>query len=106
MTIRAELGDAVDKNLGQTLRAISQDIRDEYLQPHETPWIIGFSGGKDSTLLAQLVFEVLLELAPRERRRTVHVVANDTLVESPVLARHLVAVLERMTKAVSPFESR
>ncbi|PDT43970.1 DNA phosphorothioation system sulfurtransferase DndC [Sinorhizobium fredii] len=102
MNIRAELGDGVDKNLGQTLRAISQDMREEYLQPHETPWIIGFSGGKDSTLLAQLVFEMLLELAPRERRRTVHVVANDTLVESPVLARHLDAVLERMMKAVSP----
>jgi len=102
MKVRAELDTTVVKNLGQTLRAISQDLRDEYLQPHETPWIIGFSGGKDSTLLAQLVFEMLLELAPRERRRTVHVVANDTLVESPVLARHLDTVLERMSKAVSP----
>ncbi len=86
----------------EKLSAIALDLRDEYRQTHQTPWIIGFSGGKDSTLLLQLVLEMLLTLSPRERKRTIHVVANDTLVESPVLARHLDNVLEKLSAAVGP----
>jgi DNA sulfur modification protein DndC len=88
--------------LGNRLRLILADLREEYFQPHTIPWILGFSGGKDSTLLAQLVFEMLLSLPPRKRQRPVHVVANDTLVESPVIASHLDMVLERMRSAVEP----
>lgn len=87
-------------SLGGKLKAVLADLRDEYVQPHSTPWIIGFSGGKDSTLLAQLVFEMLLALPPRLRTRRVHVVANDTLVESPVIANHLQSVLERIGGSV------
>ncbi|MGH7027480.1 DNA phosphorothioation system sulfurtransferase DndC [Brevundimonas sp.] len=94
-------GDRVP-TLPEKLAAIAADLREEYRQPHNTPWIIGFSGGKDSTLLAQLVFEMLLNLPPSQRRRPVHLVANDTLVESPVLARHLDAVLDRIGGAVGP----
>ncbi len=93
---------AVDLTLGDRVRRIRADLRDEYLQPHQQPWIVGFSGGKDSTLLAQLVLEMILELPPRMRQRQVHIVANDTLVESPVLARHLEAALARMEAAVAP----
>lgn len=89
-------------DLSKSLREIRADLRDEYLQAHDTPWIIGFSGGKDSTLLAQLVMDMLLDLPPSARRRPVHLVANDTLVESPVLGRHLDAVLARISAAVGP----
>lgn len=92
----------VDMSLGAKLGGIMSQLKDEYLQEHSTPWIIGFSGGKDSTLLAQLVLEMLLSLPPRRRNRTVHVVANDTLVESPVIASHLDQVLERIRKAIMP----
>lgn len=89
-------------SLGAKLGGIMSQLKEEYLQEHRTPWIIGFSGGKDSTLLAQLVLEMLLSLPPRRRTRSVHVVANDTLVESPVIARHLDQVLDRIRKAVVP----
>lgn len=89
-------------SLGERVRAILDDLKDEYLQPHASPWIVGFSGGKDSTLLAQLVLEMVLDLPPRLRTRPIHIVANDTLVESPVLARHLDAVLGRLAAAVTP----
>jgi DNA sulfur modification protein DndC len=69
---------------GAKLKAIRRDLREEYLQPHDKPWIIGFSGGKDSTLLAHLVIECLLAIPPDERKRRVYLVCNDTLVESPV----------------------
>ncbi len=88
--------------LGARLREILADLKDEYNADHDYPWIIGFSGGKDSTALVQLVFEMLLALPPRQRTRRVHVVANDTLVESPVIASHLDAVLERIGAAIRP----
>ncbi|MDW8340460.1 MAG: phosphoadenosine phosphosulfate reductase family protein [Geminicoccaceae bacterium] len=75
------------------------DLRDEYRQPHADPWILCFSGGKDSTLVAHLVFEMLLDLAPDERRRPVHVVANDTLVESPLVIAHIRRVLGEIEHA-------
>lgn len=90
------------QSLTDKVHDIVADLRDEYLQPHTIPWILGFSGGKDSTLLAQLVFDMLLDLPPRQRKRTVHIVANDTLVESPVIARHLASVLARLQSAVAP----
>jgi len=60
-------------DLPQRLAGIRADMKDEYLQDHTTPWIVGFSGGKDSTIVLQLVFEMLLELPPSKRRRHVHV---------------------------------
>ena len=89
-------------DLSVRLRDIVADLRYEYEQSHAVPWIIGFSGGKDSTLLTQLVWEMLLDLPPSKRRRPVHLVANDTLVESPVLTRHLDAVLARIAAAIGP----
>ncbi|MEI7870442.1 MAG: phosphoadenosine phosphosulfate reductase family protein [Candidatus Methylumidiphilus sp.] len=66
------------------------DIRCEYLLDNQNyPWIIGFSGGKDSTLVAQLVFEALLNISPSQRNRPIHIVSNDTLVESPLVMAHL-----------------
>jgi DNA sulfur modification protein DndC len=81
------------------LRAAQTDIREEYLAAHNDPWIIGFSGGKDSTLVAQLVFEMLLDLAPSDRIRPVHVLCNDTLVESPVLMAYIDRMLDRLRLA-------
>ncbi len=68
----------------EKLKAVRQEIREEYLEPHSKPWIIGFSGGKDSTLLLHFVVEMLLTVSPDERKRPVYIVCNDTLVESPV----------------------
>lgn len=65
-------------------------ICDEYLSHTQNyPWIVGFSGGKDSTLVVHAVFDALLSIAPSRRTRPVHIVSNDTLVESPPVTAHL-----------------
>ena len=64
------------------LDSVRAELLDEYRQSHSAPWIVGYSGGKDSTLVAHLVFEMLMELPPSLRVRPVHIVGNDTLVES------------------------
>ncbi len=60
------------------------------------PWICGYSGGKDSTAVVQLVWEALSELPIDQRKKTVHVISTDTLVESPVVALWATRSLEKM----------
>ena len=85
-------------------------LRKEYLKQHSDPWVIAYSGGKDSTLLLQLVWEMVSGLGPEERRRRIHVVGNDTLVESPSVIGHLRTTMERIGEAAAsqglPIETR
>ncbi len=83
--------------------AIRLEMEDEYLQDHQSPWIIGYSGGKDSTLVTHLAFEMLMSLPPSKRKRQVHIVANDTLVESPLVVRHITESLSEIRDAASAF---
>jgi DNA sulfur modification protein DndC len=87
-------------DLPERLASVRADMKEEYLQDHQMPWIVGFSGGKDSTIVLQLVFEMLLELPPSKRRRHVHVLSNDTLVESPVLQNFIDDTLDQVREAV------
>lgn len=81
-------------------RWVVSEIKDEYLNESQRyPWIIGFSGGKDSTLVAHAVFEALLEIPPSKRTRHIYVVSNDTLVESPLVIAHLNDVSARIKAA-------
>ena len=75
----------------------------------DIPWVIGYSGGKDSTATLQLVWYALAELPDWQRtRKTVHVISTDTLVESPVIARwverSLDCIREESAKQGMPFE--
>jgi DNA sulfur modification protein DndC len=83
--------------------AIRAEMIDEYLQPHDHPWIIGFSGGKDSTLVTHLAFEMLMSLPPSQRRRHIHIVSNDTLVESPLVIVHQKRVLTQIEEGANVF---
>ena len=87
--------------LREKLRGIRQELRAEYLQPHDKPWMIGFSGGKDSTLLAHLVLECLMSVAPDERKRRVFIVSNDTLVESPIFQSFVERLLGQLSDGVA-----
>ena len=83
------------------LRSIRQELRAEYLQPHDKPWMIGFSGGKDSTLLAHLVLDCLMSVAPDDRKRRVFIVSNDTLVESPIFQSFVDRLLVQLSEGVA-----
>ena len=85
------------------VQSIRRDIAAEYTEPHKYPWIIGFSGGKDSTLVTHLVFEHLLSLPASERTRPVYVVSNDTLVESPLVIAHVRTVMDEIQAAAGAF---
>ena len=75
-------------DLPARLAAVRDTLRTEFTRDDGDPWIVAYSGGKDSTLLLHLVWEVAAATEP-ERRRPLYVVANDTLVESPLVIGHL-----------------
>lgn len=65
----------------------------------QRPWIIGFSGGKDSTALLQLVWMALKNIPHKKRNRKIYVVCNDTLVENPVITEYVFDVLKKIQQA-------
>ena len=67
------------------IREVIETIKGLYLEDM-IPWICGYSGGKDSTAVVQLVWMALSELPKDKLKKTVHVISTDTLVESPVVA--------------------
>jgi len=77
-----------------------RSVREEYLDSVQNfPWVIGFSGGKDSTVVVQIIFEALLSIPPSQRIREVHIVSNDTMVESPAILAHLDQVTAKIENA-------
>ena len=90
----------VEQPISDAWKDIVQHVKDEYLSPvQDYPWIVGFSGGKDSTVVAHAVFEALLAIPPSLRTRPVHIVSNDTMVESPLVMAHLDDVTARIAEA-------
>lgn len=67
---------------------IIQEMAMVYKHDHR-PWLIGFSGGKDSTLLCCLVFEMLKRLDKNQITKKVYVVSSDTLVENPIVKEYM-----------------
>jgi DNA sulfur modification protein DndC len=82
------------------LAALRNEIRELY-QADPIPWIIGYSGGKDSTAVVQLVWQSIEELPPIRRTKAIHVISTDTLVENPVVAKWVEVSLEEMKQAAS-----
>ena len=92
----------------RTTDDIHQEIQQVYLE-NARPWVIGYSGGKDSTTALQLVWYALSELPPEERKYPVYVISSDTLVETPVIVNYVTGTLNKL-EAVAyeekmPFET-
>lgn len=83
------------------LQYIEQEIIDQFIYDEsDRPWIIGFSGGKDSTMLLQVVWRALKKMDPFFlKQRMIYVVCNDTLVENPRIVKFIRKTLDRIQVA-------
>jgi len=95
------------KNRGQALSEsvlekksfadVFEEIRTVYLNDNR-PWIIGFSGGKDSTCMVQLVWNALSALPSEKLTKKIYIISSNTLVEAPQIAERITDSLDRMEK--------
>ncbi len=86
MAISNGLVDSIPSILG-SLNEIYEEIRQTYLRD-DYPWVIGYSGGKDSTTALQLIWLALEQLPVAQRSKPIYVISTDTLVETPMIVDH------------------
>lgn len=79
----------------ETITGLMETIQNLYLSD-DIPWMIGYSGGKDSTAALQLVWMSIEGLPVGQRKKPIHVMNTDTLVESPVVSKWVERSLETM----------
>jgi DNA sulfur modification protein DndC len=80
-----------------TIARLIDEILELY-QADTIPWVVGYSGGKDSTATLQLVWLALSRLSPASRRKPVYVISTDTLVENPIVAAWVARSLDHMAE--------
>ena len=93
-----------DLKINTLFDSLVESVTKEYINDKQNyPWIIGFSGGKDSSLVAHIVFQVILNIRPSKRTRDIYIVSNDTLVESPLVVEHITKQLSLIDEAAKNF---
>lgn len=96
-------------NTGTKFTEAKELVKEVYLMD-ERPWVVGFSGGKDSTAVVQLVFQALQELDASQLHKKVYVISSDTQVETPLIIDKITRTLGRIQKKALelglPFETQ
>lgn len=88
------------KRAGLDLVALQQHIRTVYAAD-DRPWVIGYSGGKDSTCALQLIWSAIRALPEGKRRKPIFVLSSDTLVETPVIVNYIDETLAAINAAAA-----
>ncbi len=84
----------------KSLDEIHSEIKQVYLAD-KRPWVIGYSGGKDSTTVLQLVWYAIKELPVEKRKKPIHVISSDTLVETPIIVDFINRTLKNINDAAA-----
>ena len=73
------------------------DLGALYLETGDIPWVVGLSGGKDSTALTMHLLETMEQLPPPIRnQKRVFITCVNTLVEAPPVINHVHRFIERL----------
>jgi DNA sulfur modification protein DndC len=80
------------------IQALTTEIQELYCLD-QIPWVVGYSGGKDSTATLQLVWNAISKLPPEKRSKPIHVITTDTGVENPYVAAWVKSSLTQMELA-------
>ena len=73
------------------------NLRELFFETGDIPWIVGLSGGKDSTAVTMYLLETLESLPPHIRRKkTCYVTCVNTLVEAPPVIDHVHSFIEEL----------
>ena len=78
-----------------SLKDVYESIQEVYLSD-QRPWVVGYSGGKDSTCALQLVWNAVAKLPSEQRQKPIYVISSDTLVETSIIVRYIDKNLENI----------
>lgn len=90
----------MEDSLESRVAIANRNTQDLYLSD-DLPWVIGYSGGKDSTATLQLVWNAVAQLPEENRSKPIYVISTDTLVENPVVAIWVQNSLKTMGEAAA-----
>ena len=86
--------------LQEKIQSVKTRLKKEFLADTR-PWVVTFSGGKDSTTVLQLVVEMLLDLSTEEKDlKKVYVVSSDTGVEMPIIEDYTTNKIDQIDKFI------
>lgn len=87
-----------ERGFRDTIASVIRQTQELYLSD-TIPWVVGYSGGKDSTASLALIWTAVSQLAPHERIKPIYVISTDTLVENPIVSSWVTLSLDRMKHA-------
>ncbi|WP_122893894.1 DNA phosphorothioation system sulfurtransferase DndC [Arcobacter peruensis] len=91
-------------NIEKRIEETKQLLKEQYLAD-ERPWVVTFSGGKDSSTVLHLTVEVLQELKKENKdTKTVHIVSSDTRVEMPLIDQYFFKKIDQLKKFINQNE--
>ena len=93
-----ELTQRTVNDLVKDVDNLTKEIQELYLQD-EVPFVIGWSGGKDSSCILQLIWNAIAALPVEQRIKEIHVITNDTLVENPIVTAWVNKCIKQMQVA-------
>lgn len=91
------------KGLKNAVAELVEEMRELYLGD-QIPWVVGYSGGKDSSAVLQLVWLAVKGIPAEQRTKQIHVISTDTLVEQPLVAAWVDASHAKMREAAATQE--
>ncbi|MDJ0898425.1 MAG: DNA phosphorothioation system sulfurtransferase DndC, partial [Xenococcus sp. MO_188.B8] len=79
---------SASRNVSELITHIDQLIQEiqQLYCLDAVPWVVGYSGGKDSTAVLQLIWNAIATLPQEKRTKKIYVITTDTLVENPIVA--------------------
>jgi DNA sulfur modification protein DndC len=83
----------------RSITDIHKEIQEVYKSDNR-PWVIGFSGGKDSTAVLQLIWYAISELSTEERTKQVYIISTNTLIESPILLTYVYEIHNKIRESI------
>lgn len=69
----------------ESIDVLTKEIQELYCSD-ELPWIVGYSGGKDSTATLQLIWNAIAQLSPDRKKKPIYIISTDTLIENPYIS--------------------
>ena len=84
--------------LVEDIKKLNTEIQELYCLD-SIPWVVGYSGGKDSTATLQLIWNAIAELPQKRRVKTIHIITTDTLVENPIVSAWVTNSLKLMEES-------